>query len=727
MIDPWILGFSLLTVGATIWMGFRAARQSKTASDFFVAGRGVSVGWNASAISGEYLSAASFMGIAGMVMSSGYDALWYPVCYACGYLFLLLFIAGPLRRFGAYTIPDFAEGRYDSPVFRKIAVVFVLFIGFFYTMPQMKGAGTTLAYVFPGLPYWAGVVVVGSVITLNVALGGMKGITLVQAFQYWAKMFAISIPVFVLMSVYGHYGRQLEANGVGGAAAGAQAGEASIRREALPPKAPADAPWLNPFGPLTTKAAKAVPPTYTYTGATVSERIQLNPPATSGAAAKDKDPVVVVVPVGGDQTGMTFPVAQIVRSYVQAVGTEAASSGPVELILAKMWADGSVRLDVRTLSTTPRASEVLGFLRTNGVLVIREGAAYRALPEKETVVTRLDPKPYALLYTYSLIMALVCGTAGLPHILVRFYTNPDGVAAKRTTMWVMILIGIFYVFPPVFGLMGRNLMPELYSGIGAKGTDKIVLELPKALDRIASTPSAGSGPGVAGATAASAPAGGAAGNAAPQGLPWGSILSGITCAGAFAAFMSTFSGLLVSMTGALAHDVYGRILRPQSTARERMAMFKLFAWLIGGVATLLGCFVEPLQINFMVGQAFAIAAASYFPLLFMSVWWRKMTMRGAATGMLAGGIAAVAAVSVTNFSDLGWVNLQSVWLAHPLLRILCEQPAIWAVPGAIFLMVIVSLRTQHELPSDTRMKMLVLHAPEELGLKAEYIREHEGH
>src|SRR6266516_4692119 len=212
-VDPWILTFSLLTVVATILMGVWAARKSKTAHDFYVAGRSVSVGWNASAISGEYLSAASFMGVAGMVMSSGYDALWYPVCYACGYLFLLLFIAGPLRRFGAYTIPDFAEGRYDSPVFRKIAVVFVLFIAFFYTMPQMKGAGTTLAYIFPGLPYWAGVVLVGVVITLNVALGGMKGITLVQAFQYWLKLFAISVPVFVLMVVYGHYGKQLGVNG----------------------------------------------------------------------------------------------------------------------------------------------------------------------------------------------------------------------------------------------------------------------------------------------------------------------------------------------------------------------------------------------------------------------------------------------------------------------------------------------------------------------------------
>jgi cation/acetate symporter len=154
--DPWILIFSMVTVVFTVAMGFWSAGKSKTAGDFFVAGRSVSVGWNASAISGEYLSAASFMGIAGMIMSSGYDALWYPVGYACGYLFLLLFIAGPLRRFGAYTIPDFAEGRYDSPLFRKIAVVFVLFIGFFYTMPQMKGqAQPFLIYSRACLTGWA--------------------------------------------------------------------------------------------------------------------------------------------------------------------------------------------------------------------------------------------------------------------------------------------------------------------------------------------------------------------------------------------------------------------------------------------------------------------------------------------------------------------------------------------------------------------------------------------
>lgn len=597
-VDPWIAICSLITVAITVGMGFWSAGKSKNAGDFFVAGRSVSVGWNASAISGEYLSAASFMGVAGMVMATGYDALWYPVCYACGYLFLLLFIAGPLRRFGAYTIPDFAEGRYDSPVFRKIAVCFVLFIGFFYTMPQMKGAGTTLSYIFPDLPYWVGVAVVGAVITLNVSLGGMKGITLVQAFQYWLKVFAITLPIFILASVVGHYEHHLDANKTAFETAAPNASQ--VERKVLPAKAPKDEQWIAPFGKLTTKAVDA-----------------------SIAAAP-----------------------------------------------------------------TPEA--------------------------KATI--EANKKPYSLLYTYSLIIALVCGTAGLPHILVRFYTNPDGVAAKRTTMWVMILIGVFYVFPPVYGVIGRSLTPELYDAVGAKGTDKVVLELPTLL----------------------------AGKNYPL---LGSILSGITCAGAFAAFMSTFSGLLVSMTSALAHDVYGRMLKPNSTPEQRLTAFKWAAVIIGAVAIGLGTQVEALEINFMVGQAFAIAAASYFPLLFMSVWWRGMTMKGAATGMLVGGLSALVAISLTSISDVAnaaakklpeaeragyWADhlisksIADYWVAHPLARILCEQPAIWAVPLSITLMIVVSKLTARQIPGDIRMKMLVLHAPEALGLKQEYIKEQEG-
>ena len=173
----------------------------------------------------HFLEVLKELGPLGVLILSVVESLGIP--NPGGTDFLLLFIAGPLRRFGAYTIPDFAEGRFDSPLFRKIAVCFVLFIGFFYTMPQMKGAGTTLAYIFPGMPYWGGVVLVGAVITFNVALGGMKGITLVQAFQYWAKMFAISIPVFVLLAVYGFYNNQVGANAAPGETA-AQIGRAHV-------------------------------------------------------------------------------------------------------------------------------------------------------------------------------------------------------------------------------------------------------------------------------------------------------------------------------------------------------------------------------------------------------------------------------------------------------------------------------------------------------------------
>lgn len=868
-VDLWVLAISAITVVATIWMGFWSARRSRTASDFFVAGRSVSVGWNASAISGEYLSAASFMGVAGMVMSAGYDALWYPVCYACGYLFLLLFIAGPLRRFGAYTIPDFAEGRFDSPVFRKIAVVFVLFIGFFYTMPQMKGAGTALSYIFQGLPYPVGVVLVGAVITLNVALGGMKGITLVQAFQYWAKMFAISVPIFVLMAVYGPYGTQLRLNRttsgdaateakpmkfevvsspggwrpgmslpemiayargrarqiarprpdpnvtypagmlrftgsdlsqvleIYGELAGktilrpsdqspqakiyytqtaastregacrlldeqfAQAGVALVPcgehllilsslartnevaayvrefgasqnvRQPLPEKAPKDAIWIAPFGPLTTKAAKAA-------AAAQTNQAAASTPVPFRAGLGPDERVTVNLAVSNVAEALTIYADLTSRQLLPR--TNSIAEKVDELLFGQLsrhqWIQPAVRPDsgVRVhgdgLYSAREVKETMeGVFKANGVSVLPVGDkylrvvetakldGYRAATGEEGQKAWLTAhqRPLALLYTYSLIVALVCGTAGLPHILVRFYTNPDGVAAKRTTMWVMILIGVFYVFPPVFGVMGRNLMPELYNGLsGVAGTDGIVLRLPTILrERF----------GVL-----------------------GSILSGVTCAGAFAAFMSTFSGLLVSMTGAMAHDVYGRILRPKSTPQQRLRMFRVAAVGIGAVAIGLGTLVENFEINFMVGQAFAIAASSYFPLLFMAVWWRRLTMRGAAAGMLTGGSLAVAAISLTSYTTFvaamagkyagqplpGWLavwkshSLEGFWAHHPLLRILCEQPALWAVPTAIVIMIVVSKLTRSEVPADIRMKMLVLHAPEKLGLKHEYVQDH-GH
>ena len=159
----------------------------------------------------------------------------------------------------------------------------------------------------------------------------------------------------------------------------------------------------------------------------------------------------------------------------------------------------------------------------------------------------------------------------------------------------MVLIGVFYFFTPIWGAVGREFIPGLYV---PNKTDYVVINLP------------GQVPGI-----------------------WGDVLKGVTSAGAFAAFMSTFSGLLVSMSGAWAHDIYGRILQPESSSTQRISAFKVAAIVIGVISMVLGLFIETFDIAMLVGWAFAIAAASYFPLLLLGAWWRGLTATGAASGM----------------------------------------------------------------------------------------------
>ncbi len=624
---------------ATVLLGVIATKRAQSASDFFVAGRQVSVFMNASAISGEYLSAASFMGVAGLVMRFGYDAMWYPVGYAAGYLFLLLFIAGPLRRFGAYTIPDFAEGRFDSPLFRKIAVSFVMFIGFFYTMPQMKAAGVTMGSIMQW-PYWVGIVVVGTVITFNVALGGMKGITFVQAFQYWVKAFAIAVPLFVIMSVYGGYTSTLSKT----------AGDASGF-----PVLSADGTYKingKAKAPTNVVAFQAVEADVTFKSPTVIGKVS---PSRKPEAGEDDLLLDAIVKAGPVTEGTAIHLVPVI---VTKGGVPVEKDGKAVVTGVKLEFDDPAELSLAKGLPVPNAQRNSKWLAPFGTLTSKHG--------------------YPLLYTYSLIIALICGTAGLPHILVRFYTNPDGRSAKKTTFWVMVLIGVFYFFTPIWGAVGREFIPGLYV---PNKTDYVVINLP------------GQVPGL-----------------------WGDVLKGITSAGAFAAFMSTFSGLLVSMSGAWAHDIFGRILKPESSPTERISAFKVAAIVIGVISMVLGLFIESFDIAMLVGWAFAIAAASYFPLLLLGAWWRGLTATGAASGMLVGGLASLTAIIAFMLSER-----KVFTIVDPLIKSLCEQPAIWAVPLSLGVIYVVSRATKASIPADVDEKMLRLHAPEGLGYSKDYI------
>lgn len=195
--NPFAIIAVVALITSTMGMGLYGLRFSRTTSDFFVASRSVRPFANATAISGEYLSAASFMGIAGLVMVYGIDMLWYPVGYTVGYLVLLVLIAAPLRRSGAYTLPDFAEARLESRVVRRLSSVLVVSIGWLYLLPQMQAAGVTL-HLMTGAPIASGGIVVAIVVGLTVMAGGMRSITLVQSFQYWLKLIAVAVPTVLI-------------------------------------------------------------------------------------------------------------------------------------------------------------------------------------------------------------------------------------------------------------------------------------------------------------------------------------------------------------------------------------------------------------------------------------------------------------------------------------------------------------------------------------------------
>jgi Na+(H+)/acetate symporter ActP len=520
-------------------------------------------------------------------------------------------------------------------------------------MPQMKGAGITMAQIL-NWPYWAGIAVVGSVITFNVALGGMKGITFVQAFQYWAKVFAISAPVFILMSVFGGYNSTLASQAAAPRELPKFRSETTLRvpgKEKAPQNAisfgPGETSFTLPDGVVIKSVGPRRKPKPGERPLLAQDFLSPLPDPAEAAAG-----VLGSYAAGSHVTALSPTVHEDQQPVVES-GSRVRTTARLEL-------ENQARVTFPAGANVPDSPSNVQWLHPFGSLTSKYGQP--------------------LLYTYSLILALVCGTAGLPHILVRFYTNPDGRAAKRTTLWVMVLIGTFYLFPPVWGALGRAVMPSLYV---AGQTDRVVIALPTALEN----------------------------------RLLGQILAGITSAGAFAAFMSTFSGLLVSMSGALAHDIYGKMLRPDSSPQDRLRAFKVAAVLFGAISMVLGYLVESFDINMMVGWAFAIAAASYFPLLLMGSWWRGLTKFGAAAGMLTGGLLSLLAIVTHMLLD----KKVLAWEFSPVVRTLLEQPAIWGVPLALTTMYFISKLTSNQLPRDVNLKMLRLHAPEELGLSRNYI------
>ncbi|MFJ9588441.1 sodium/solute symporter [Streptomyces acidicola] len=553
-----------LVVVATVLVGAFGLRISRTTSDFYVASRTVGPRLNAAAISGEYLSAASFLGIAGLVLVQGPDMLWYPVGYTAGYLVLLLFVAAPLRRSGAYTLPDFAEARLASPAVRRLAGAFVVGVGWLYLLPQLQGAGLTLA-VLTDAPDWLGGVIVAVVVVATVAAGGMRSITFVQAFQYWLKLTALLVPALFLVLA-----------------------------------------WQGDGAP----------------------RHAFDEPATF------REQRVVRIDDSLDLK-LDRPLD------VTATGT----------IDGRRYEDQRVALSAGT-HRVERGTR-LTFTEGDAVPVADRGS--NGGMSTSLAAGREERPLYA---TYGLILATFLGTMGLPHVVVRFYTSPHGVAARRTTVVVLGLIGAFYLLPPVYGALGRLYAPELTLTGDA---DAAVLLLP---DRMI-------------------------------GGLGGDLLGALVAGGAFAAFLSTASGLTMAVAGVLTQDVL-----PSRGVRH----FRFATGLAMVVPLAASALAGGLPVADAVGLAFAVSASSFCPLLVLGIWWHRLTPPGAAAGMLVGGGSALVAVAAT----------MAGYPRGGPLHALLAWPALWSVPLGFLTMVLVSLATPGKVPAGTPAILARFHLPEAL-------------
>jgi Na+(H+)/acetate symporter ActP len=270
---------------------------------------------------------------------------------------------------------------------------------------------------------------------------------------------------------------------------------------------------------------------------------------------------------------------------------------------------------------------------------------------------------HALYRTYAVMFALFLGTMGLPHVLVRFYTNPDGRSARRTALVVIGLVGLFYLVPSVYGMLGRLYTPEL---LLTGRTDAVVLMLPQALV-----------PGAAG--------------------EW---LTALVSAGAAAAFLATATGLTVTVAGVLSQDIVSRRISNPIVAFRVAAAAAVIA------PVLLGLFAESLPLARAVSLAFAVAAATFSPLLLLGIWWSKLTDVGAAVGLVLGGITASTAIAISTVVELtGWPAA------------LLSQPAAWAMPMSFATMVLVSRRTQRRITPGVDRIMIRLHTPESVAVR----------
>ncbi len=566
--SPLAIIIFLLFVGLTVGLSFYLGKQAKSSEGYFAAHGQIPWFVNGIAFAGDYLSAASFLGICGMIAFYGYDGFLYSIGYLAGWIVALFVVAEPMKRLGKFTFADALNSKFNSRGIKLAAGVSTLVVSIFYLIPQMVGAGV-LVQPLLGLDHWVGVVIVGAVVILIVVTAGMLSTTWVQ-FLKGSLLVIFSTVLTVMILQRGFVAK----------------------------------PDVDQVQTVTTMADGSI--------------LHNGLPKGTGEGETSIAPVgnISKLPGGVESTGPLGPLdffRTLRESEVVLWSSEKATAD-----------DGSV-----TTTYTPKP--------TPGSQVLRPGEhpKFKGI-RGDNFLEKLN--------FLSLMLALFCGTASLPHILIRYYTVKDAAAARKSTIVGIGCIGFFYVL-------------TLYLGLGAMTSG--------AMDVTNSN------------------------MAAPLlAMSMSELLFAIISAIAFTTVLGTVSGLILASAGAVAHDLVGSFTTTELTGHEQVRIAKIASVVVGVIAIVLGIVFKEMNVSYLVGWAFSVAASANLPSLVMLLFWKRTTAAG-----------IIAAILVGMTSSLGWILLSADtyskvygWPAEDAL-VPFSQPGIVTIPLGFATLILVSLMT----------------------------------
>ncbi|QID18896.1 cation acetate symporter [Nitrogeniibacter mangrovi] len=564
-----VIGHLFLFATIAIYAGIGVMSRTADVSEYYVAGRRVPAIFNGMATAADWMSAASFIGLAGTLYFSGFEGLAFVTGWTGGYVLVALLLAPYLRRFGQYTIPDFLGARYEGNVARIVGLAATILASFVYVVAQIYGVGL-IASRFVGVEFEIGLFVGLAGILVCSFLGGMRAVTWTQVAQYVILIIAYLTPVVIL--------------------------------------------------------------SYKITGVPVPQIVYGKVLKSLGEKeqALRNDPLEIEV--RSQYRALAKAYQRKIEHLPQSLEAERRilNARLDELRLG----NGSAR-DVahaeRALRDLPRTPDEA---RTQW-RAAQDEALERSLPPpfhaQAFAADTPEGRDAARRNFLALVFVLMVGTAALPHLLMRYYTTPGVAEARRSVLWSLGFITLLFITAPAYAvfakwevyskLVGSSIafLPDWVASWGKVGMVSIsdlngdgilqLAELKLNTDVIVlATPEI-------------------------AGLPY--VVTGLVAAGGLAAALSTADGLLLTISNALSHDFYFKVINPQATTQRRLVISKSQLLLVAAVAAWVAS-LRPDNILFMVGLAFSIAASAFFPALVLGIFWKRANKWGAVAGMISG-------------------------------------------------------------------------------------------